>query len=1002
MSAPETDFNNELLDSLLGDFLDESDQLLTQLSKNLLKLDEWVQSLGDDHQQRCDVELLNEIFRSAHSLKGLSAMLGLTDINRLTHKIENVFDAARHDQLAVTRDVTELIFRGLDQLVAMVGLLKDPDGEPVDCAAVLEGIRQLLPGAEAARKQPPANADAAAGAATPDRRPATADSPAAPERPASHVPSAPAAAPAPETAPALELAAVPPADPLAGIQDEDDIPEKYLSMFVDEAEAALDGLNGGLLALEGGGNPDALKGLVGTAHKIKGSAASIGLRRAAKLAHLMEDLLEDVVATGSSLSAHTTDVLLKCTDGLRQHVTDLRHGGRESDQFGPLAAGLVAAQSHKSSADAGTVLVASAPGGEVPAAEDPRPTPTGRTTYVGEVTFRADLPTAGLKAQLILEKLVKLGEVCDCQPSPEQLDTIDHLDSFRFRVTTDQSRETVLSHLQVGGVVNASVQPSEGQPVSTASDSQTPEPCRETATPPSACVPPAKAEHQEERTPRPQPGESTAKQAAPSGEAKPDAEAAQRAGKSGQRPTETVRVDTDRLDHLMDLAGQLVINKAQFAQIGESLKAVIDCNQALHALNKLSVELDRLGDQGALRSDGQSVATETESLRGQARRIRNDLEPLRREVHTLSRARDSVRELLEAIHQLDRVSDGIQKGVMDIRMVPIGPLFARFQRVVRDISRANGKQVRLEILGEKTELDKRMIDELGDPLVHLVRNSADHGIEPPEQREAAGKPRLGTVTLDAFHRGNSIVIEVRDDGKGLDTDRILRKALDKGLVTEAEAQRMTPRQIQQLIWKPGLSTAEKVTDISGRGMGMDIVKTKIEELNGTVEIFSEQGRGTTITIKLPLTLAILPSLMVDIGGDFFAMPMEAVTEIVSVRWNQVRMVHGQHMAPVRGRVVSLVRLGDLMTFHDAGGVGDAPRAQETTLVIVNDAGQELGLAVDRVIGEEDVVIKSISENYQDVPGVAGASILGDGRVALILDVPALFAALSKKVAPVTC
>jgi two-component system chemotaxis sensor kinase CheA len=256
--------------------------------------------------------------------------------------------------------------------------------------------------------------------------------------------------------------------------------------------------------------------------------------------------------------------------------------------------------------------------------------------------------------------------------------------------------------------------------------------------------------------------------------------------------------------------------------------------------------------------------------------------------------------------------------------------------------------------------------------------------------------------LDAFHRGNSIVIEVRDDGKGLDTDRILRKALDKGLVTEAEAQRMTPRQIQQLIWKPGLSTAEKVTDISGRGMGMDIVKTKIEELNGTVEIFSEQGRGTTITIKLPLTLAILPSLMVDIGGDFFAMPMEAVTEIVSVRWNQVRMVHGQHMAPVRGRVVSLVRLGDLMTFHDAGGVGDAPRAQETTLVIVNDAGQELGLAVDRVIGEEDVVIKSISENYQDVPGVAGASILGDGRVALILDVPALFAALSKKVAPVTC
>ena len=185
-----------------------------------------------------------------------------------------------------------------------------------------------------------------------------------------------------------------------------------------------------------------------------------------------------------------------------------------------------------------------------------------------------------------------------------------------------------------------------------------------------------------------------------------------------------------------------------------------------------------------------------------------------------------------------------------------------------------------------------------------MRNSADHGIEPPDEREAAGKPRQGTVTLDAFHRGNSIVIEVRDDGKGLDADRILRKALDKGLVTEADAQRLTAPQIYQLIWKPGLSTAEKVTDVSGRGMGMDIVKTKIEELSGTVDISSERGKGTTITIKLPLTLAILPSLMVDIAGDVFAMPMEAVTEIVSVGRNHVRTVHGRPMATVRGRVVS--------------------------------------------------------------------------------------------------
>jgi two-component system chemotaxis sensor kinase CheA len=613
----------------------------------------------------------------------------------------------------------------------------------------------------------------------------------------------------------------------------------------------------------------------------------------------------------------------------------------------------------------------------------------GRATYLGEITFQPDLPTAGLKAQLIYEKLVKLGEVRDCQPPPERLDTIDHLDCFRFRVITDQSAEAVARQVRVGGVLRASVEPLAAQPEKGDSP-HLPER-------PGGCVaqmgtvpffPVAKPEG-----PSPSPA-SEAQGMLP--------EANQRTISTGQRPAETVRVDTGRLDQLMDLAGQLVINRAQFSQIGGRLKAVVDCNQAVRGLDKLAGELDKLGSDGTLRIDGQHLTLELESVRAHVRRLRTDLEPIRREVQTLSRARDSVRALFEAIHQLDRVSDAVQKGVMDIRMVPIGPLFARFQRVVRDISRAGGKQVRLEIAGEKTELDKRMIDELGDPLVHLVRNSADHGIEPPEVREAAGKPRQGTVTLDAFHRGNSIVIEVRDDGKGLNTDRILRKAIDKGLVTEGDAARMTTQQIQQLIWKPGLSTAEKVTDVSGRGMGMDIVKTKIEELSGTVEISSEQGKGTTIRIKLPLTLAILPSLMVDIAGEVFAMPMEAVTEIVSVRRDGIRTVQGRPMATVRRRVVSLVELGELLRFHRASGAAEAHQTTETTLVVVSDAGQEVGLAVDRVIGEEDVVIKSIADNYENIRGIAGASILGDGRVALILDIPALIAALCKRAAHVTC
>ena len=938
-SQPET--KNELLDSLLGDFLDESDQLLTQLNANLLQLDEWGQALGEQHPQRCDERLLNEMFRSAHSLKGLSAMLGLMDINHLTHKIENVFDAARHDELSITPDVTELMFMGLDQLTAMVGLLKEPGGEPVDCDAVLEAIRRMLQTAGVEKKQTTqADAERALGSTAGEGAEAL-----------------PAAGAGSGTAQQPDL--------FDGIKDEDDIPDNYLSMFVDEAEASLDALTSGLLVLEGGTSTGELKSLLGSAHKIKGSAASVGLNRAAKLAHLMEDLFENVVATGSSLSPQMTDVLLKCTDGLRQHIADLKGGGRGSEHFGPLACDLLAAQpdhpvpgktdrsesSAQRQADRGVETAA------------------GRTTYLGEVTFQPDLPTAGLKAQLIYEKLVKLGDVRDCQPTAEKLDEIDQLDCFRFRVTTDQSAEAVAGQVRVGGVIRASVEPLAAQP--------------------------AIAEPTAAKAETPSPSSTPAAQ-------RPLPEANQRTIATLQRPPETVRVDTDRLDQLMDLAGQLVINKAQFSQIGGRLKAVVDCNQAVRALDKLSRELGKLGSGDALRIDDQHFTAELESVRGQVRRFRNGLEPIRREVQTLSRARESVHELFEAIHQLDRVSDGIQKGVMDIRMVPIGPLFARFNRVVRDISRASGKQVGLEIAGEKTELDKRMIDELGDPLVHLVRNSADHGIEPPDEREAAGKPRQGTVTLDAFHRGNSIVIEVRDDGKGLDSDRILRKALDKGLVTEADAQRLTAPQIYQLIWKPGLSTAEKVTDVSGRGMGMDIVKAKIEELSGTVDISSERGKGTTITIKLPLTLAILPSLMVDIAGGIFAMPMEAVTEIVSVGQDKIRTVHGRLMATVRGRVVSLIRLGDLLSFHRAGGATQACQTPETTLVVVSDGGQEIGLAVDRVIGEEDVVIKSIAENYQNVPGIAGASILGDGRVALILDIPALIAALSKRAAHVTC
>jgi len=937
MSDPQTNPPNDLLDSLLGDFLDESDQLLTQLNERLLQLDAWVQALEGEHHQPCDPQLLNEMFRAAHSLKGLSAMLGLTDINNLTHKIENVFDAARKNELTVNGDVTELVFMGLDQLVALIDRLKEPGGEPVDCSAVVDAIRRMLQTAGVERK---ASSQA-------DAEQALAVEPAGKN-------SAAAAAARAETAAARPECA---ADPLADVVNEGEIPEKYLSIFIDESEAALDGLTGALMARENGGQGDDLKGLMGIAHKIKGSAASIGLNRVAKLAHLMEDLLQELLQTHGALSSGVTDVLLKCTDALQRHVAELKQGTAHADHFGQLAQELLAVRPGRAAEELG-----------------------GPTLYVGQVKFQAALPGAALKATLIYEKLAKVGELSECDPPPEVLDEIEHLDGLRFRLATDQPLEVIQDRLRVAGVIEASVAA-----------------LRETSGPEQNPPPAARPNVLQ---PLPPPSNAPAAAATAAAKLVPDGE--QRAADGGHRPTETVRVDIDRLDHLMDLAGQLVINKAQFAQIGDRLRTVLTCRQSARALSRVSAELDGLGGQLALRVDGQHAGGVLDGLRGHLRRIQHELEPLRREVQTFTQAHDFVDELFEAIHQLGRVSDGIQQSVMDTRMVPIGPLFTRFKRVVRDITRSSGKQARLEIRGENTELDKRMIDELGDPLVHLVRNSVDHGIEAPEIRAAAGKPREGTVTLDAFHRGNNIVIEVRDDGQGLDAERILRKCLEKGLVSRADAEKMTAPQIYQKIWEPGLSTAEKVTEVSGRGMGMDIVKSKIDELSGTVDINSLPGQGTTITIKLPLTLAILPSLMVDIRGDVFAIPMEAVVEIVSVAQNQVNAVQGRQMASLRGRVVSVVRLGELLAFHaasadrsrGAGGAALAPAA-ETTLVVVGAAGEEVALAVDRVLGEEEVVIKSIAENFANVRGIAGASILGDGRISLILDIAGLVEIVTK-------
>ena len=346
-------------------------------------------------------------------------------------------------------------------------------------------------------------------------------------------------------------------------------------------------------------------------------------------------------------------------------------------------------------------------------------------------------------------------------------------------------------------------------------------------------------------------------------------------------------------------------------------------------------------------------------------------------------------KLLSGLSQLDRNTRSLQEAVMSIRMLPMDFVFSRFPRLIRDLAGKLEKQARLVTVGDTVELDKSVIEKIADPLNHLVRNSLDHGIEMPEVRVAAGKDATGTITLKAAHRGGSILIEVSDDGRGLDRNKLLRKAAERGIPL---ADNPSDADVWQLIFAPGFSTAEKVTDISGRGVGMDVVKKNIQALGGQVEITSSEGQGMNIAIRLPLTLAILDGMSVSVGEEIFIVPLNAVVESLQPRPEDVKSVAGQgRVVRVRGEILPLVPLRDV--FHLGTGITEPHRG---ILVLIESEGRKVALMVDELVGQQQVVIKSLENNYRRISGISGATILGDGRVALILDVGELVRASARE------
>ena len=345
---------------------------------------------------------------------------------------------------------------------------------------------------------------------------------------------------------------------------------------------------------------------------------------------------------------------------------------------------------------------------------------------------------------------------------------------------------------------------------------------------------------------------------------------------------------------------------------------------------------------------------------------------------------DRLEKLQEGLIQLERHTRELQESVMQIRMVPISFTFSRFPRMVRDLSEKLDKKIELVMYGENTELDKTVIEKIGDPLVHLVRNSIDHGIEMPEDRIAAGKPEVGTIQLNAFHRGGNIVIEITDDGKGIDKDVIYNKGIEKGLVEAGS--KLSDQQIYDLLFNPGFSTAAEITDVSGRGVGMDVVKKNIMSLGGAIETHSVKGQGSIFSIRLPLTLAILDGQSVTVGGDNYIIPLVSIVESVQPKKEQLNMVAGKgETYKLRDEYLPILRVCDLFNIPDA----KADKLEEGLLVVVEADGKHFGVFVDDLLGQQQVVIKSLESNYKRIEGVSGATILGDGSVALILDIPGL-------------
>lgn len=692
--------------------------------------------------------------------------------------------------------------------------------------------------------------------------------------------------------------------------------KEFLDFYLLDSHEQIERLGAGLLQLEKeGGNIGLINDLFRSAHSLKGASGTMGFTPIVAMTHAAEDLLDRLRQGKMDVSLEIIDILLAVTDSVKGMLTQVEQRLEITLGYEDLVSSMkeIIKREKNPVTQANQQSVREIETEEAWeddfqlrdfSLDESESAKLNNARIMGYGAYQVDVKLApktlmkAVRAVMATQRLEGMGSVIKCVPSIEDLE-IGNVESFSLLVLCDQPIATMSRELlEITELVAVDIHPylsgigvAEETTMSTTRVVETPVSTQK------AVIEPKKLGADAAVLP----------EGIPNGE--------------GNVPVHTIRVDTARMDNLINLVGEMVITRTRLVQIGSDLKAQYQTDDMVTNLNEANLYLGRL---------------------------MNDL----------------------------------QESVMRLRMVAIGTVFGRFPRLVRDLAKKTGKMIELVLKGEDTELDKTVVEVIGDPLMHLIRNSVDHGIESPEERLASGKSEHGTITLDAYHDGNHIAILIADDGAGLDLDKIRKIAVAKGLIGESEA--LPESEIANLIFLPGFSTADKVTDISGRGVGMDVVKKALSNLGGIVDITTRLGKGTTFTIRLPLTLAIIQALLVEVGDEVYAVPLTSVFETLLVNRADIKTVGGLPMVRLRGNTLPLISL--LQKF-------DLPSpntpSSEVFVVVVGFGDEVLGLIVDELRGQQEVVIKSLGNLLNNLPGIAGATILGDGKVTLILDIGSL-------------